>query len=130
MPSTQKRAGPGIHPRLLEPLRRELVACRDDLNRYNERILCRAPYWRLQAEVARSVVQYPTTVVVTGNGVGKSYFGASVPPWFATTRKNSKVVVAAPTIDQLQNVLWSEMEAAALSAAAHGRPIGRSYASQ
>ena len=123
MPKTQTRS-PGIHPRLLEPLRRELAACRDDPNRYNDRILCRAPYWSKQREICESIVKFPTTCVKTGNAIGKSYLGASIPPWFATTRRNSKVIVAAPTIDQLQGVIWSEMEAAAQSAAAHGRHLG------
>jgi hypothetical protein len=101
-----------------------LRKCKADPARFNETILCRGPYWYRQQEICRSVVKYRDTYVPTGNGVGKSYVASGIVDWFAVMHPGCKVVVAAPTNSQLSGVLWSEMEAAARSAADNGRPLG------
>lgn len=69
-------------------------------------------YWRRQREICRSVVEYPVTLVPTGNGVGKSFLAAGLLHWFLFTRPGSLVVATAPTQVQLEEVLWKEVERA------------------
>lgn len=102
----------------------EILACRDDLSRANETLLCREPYWSKQEEICRSVIDYPVTAAPSGNGVGKSYVGAGIVEAFSLTRPGSRVVVAAPTTSQLAGVLWAEIESARTRAAKRGIPLG------
>lgn len=90
-------------------LEAELAKCKTDPARFNETILCRGPYWHRQREICESVVKYPITCVKTGNGVGKSFVDSGIAWWFACLHQNSKTVIAAPTQQQLANVLWAEM---------------------
>ena len=59
-----------------------------------------------------------------GNGVGKSHVASGIAWWFALLHPNSKTVVAAPTQQQLSNVLWSEMLQAERTAGLHGIHLG------
>lgn len=102
----------------------ELIRCRRDPVRFNETILCRAPYWDKQAEIIRSVVDSPITVAVTGNGVGKSYGAVGVILWFAMCHPGCRIVVAAPTAGQLSGVVWAELEHTRALAARNGIPLG------
>lgn len=58
------------------------------------------------------MVENRITVVPAGNAVGKSFLGAGLIAWFAIAFAPCKVIVAAPTVDQLANVLWAELTAA------------------
>lgn len=72
----------------------------------------RSGYWSRQKEICKSVVDYPVTLVPTGNGVGKSFLAAGLLHWFLFTRPGSLVVATAPTQVQLEEVLWKEVERA------------------
>lgn len=102
----------------------ECLACAEDLDRFNSVVLGRSAYWSKQREICESIRDYRTTVVVTGNGVGKSYHGAGVVLGFSASRPGSKTVASAPTLGQLTSVLWSEVQAAYRSAEEHGLPLG------
>lgn len=99
---------------LLRTLRRKPVA-------FNEAVLGRGRYWRRQRQIARSVVRYPTTLVPTGNMVGKTYLAAGLIHWFLWTHENSIVLATAPSQTQLEEVLWKEVERAYWGARA---PLG------
>lgn len=105
-------------------LEAELAECLHDPDRFNETVLCRSPYWPRQREICESVVRYPVTCVVTGNGIGKSFVDAGILAWFACLHPGSKCVVAAPTNAQLSGVLWAEFRSACKSADDNGRPLG------
>lgn len=101
-------------------LRRELEKCQRDPVRFNETILGRDQgdglgnygYWPRQAEIARSVVDYPVTLVQTGNMVGKSFVDAGLLMWFLIAHPGCLVLATAPTQVQLEEVLWKEVERA------------------
>jgi hypothetical protein len=101
-----------------------LRKCRADYSRFNETILCRSPHWWRQDEVCRSVVKYPVTAGVAGNGVGKSRVASSIVLGFGVTHPGCRVVIAAPTNDQLRQVLWAEILGALRSAEEHGLCLG------
>lgn len=48
--------------------------------------------------------------IKSGQGVGKTAFSAIVFLWFLTCFPNSRVVATAPTRQQLNDVLWAELE--------------------
>lgn len=90
----------------------EQKLCRDlraDPSYFNSRVLGREPYWEMQRQICRSVVEHPTTLVVSGNAVGKTYVCAGLILWFLLTRPRSLVVATAPTQVQLAEVLWKEV---------------------
>lgn len=101
----------------------ELLACLDDGNLFNQWFLGReiddgignCGYWERQREICSSVVNFPVTLVPTGNAVGKSYLAAGLLHWFLFTRPGSLVVATAPTQVQLEEVLWKEVERAYLN---------------
>ena len=116
-------------------LEEELQRCAEDPDRFNSVVLARrytddqgverpADYWSKQREVCRSLLTYRTTCAPSGNGVGKSFLGAGVAWWFAESNPGCRVVLAAPTLGQLQGALWSEMGRAHGSAARNGYPLG------
>lgn len=105
-------------------LAEECQRCADDYDRFNTVVLGRGRYWSRQVEVCHSVRDYRTTAVVTGNGVGKSYLGAGIILAFAASHPDCRVVATAPTLGQLSNVLWREVEKAVGSADRDGLPLG------
>jgi hypothetical protein len=90
----------------------ELVACRDDPGRFNVSILNRGPYWWRQEQISRDICRYATTVVETGNQIGKSYLAAGVILWWLFTRSDPQVVATAPSQVLVGSVLWKELRAA------------------
>ncbi len=62
-----------------------------------------------QAKVMYDVCDYPFTAVKSGQGVGKTGVESAVILWYLCTRANAKIVATAPTKQQLQDVLWSEV---------------------
>lgn len=81
-------------------------------SRFNWYALGRGPYWSKQREIARSVERYPTTLVPTGNAVGKTYYAAGQILQFLYEHPESLVICTAPTQTQLEEVLWKEVRRA------------------
>lgn len=67
--------------------------------------------WSKQREVSQSVVQYQKTLVVTGNGAGKSRLSATLVNWWVDTHPvdDTTVVTTATNWKQVRNVLWKEI---------------------
>lgn len=67
--------------------------------------------WTKQKEVARSVVENKKTLVVTGNGTGKSRLSATLCGWWVDTHPlhDTTVVTTATNWKQVKNVLWKEI---------------------
>jgi hypothetical protein len=93
-------------------LRRLKAECRRDPARFNRRVLGRPPYWHRQAEVARSVLDHPITLVPAGNAVGKGFCAAGVAIWFLMYHRGGMVLVTAQTHVHLHEFLWIEVERA------------------
>lgn len=94
----------------------ELLACADDPGRFNASILGRPAYWWRQEQICRAVTRYKTTVVETGNQVGKSYLLAGLTFWWLFTRPNAQVVITAPSQTLLGTVAFKEIRKAARTA--------------
>jgi hypothetical protein len=62
--------------------------------------------------MCRSVVEYRTTVVYSGNAIGKDYWIGGLIPWWLYTRPNSLVIVTGPTQTVLGSVTWKEIRRA------------------
>lgn len=89
-----------------------LELCEDDPVAFNTYVLQRAPYWEKQEEICRAVVENKTTVVESGNSIGKSYLLAGLALWWLYTRPGSLITATAPSQTLLGTVLFKEMRAA------------------
>src|SRR5271157_3888541 len=74
-----------IKAKLLDRLQRS----RSDPCYFNEKVLCRSPYWRAQREWAQALVDHRIVAVETGNMLGKGFLIGGLVPWFLWTRKHS-----------------------------------------
>lgn len=63
-----------------------------------------------QIDVLRDIAEYPRVSVRSGQGVGKTSVEAITILWFLTCFKFARVVATAPTLHQLHDVLWSEID--------------------
>lgn len=79
--------------------------------------------WSKQREVMESVVKHPKTLVVTGNGVGKTRLAATAVCWWVGTRpvNASTVVTTATNWKQVRNILWKEIPRIKATAKLPGR---------
>lgn len=62
-----------------------------------------------QKKVLNDLVIYPKISVRSGQGVGKTALEAGAIIWFLVCRPYSRVIATAPTMQQLYDVLWSEI---------------------
>lgn len=84
--------------------------------------------WSRQIEIAASVRDNRLTAVQSCHGAGKSYLASRLTAWWLDVHPwgEARVVTTAPTGDQVRAILWTEINAAAVKAAALGRPfVGR-----
>lgn len=66
--------------------------------------------WQLEAFHRIEKKEIKRLSIKSGQGVGKTAFSAIVFLWFLTCYQNSRVVATAPTRQQLNDVLWAELE--------------------
>lgn len=66
--------------------------------------------WQLEAFRRIEKKEIKRLSIKSGQGVGKTAFSAIVFLWFLTCYPNSRVVATAPTRQQLNDVLWAELE--------------------
>jgi hypothetical protein len=83
----------------------------DDPIGFNEKVLGRT-LWDKQADVCRSVVECPVTVVPAGRAVGKSFLLSGLVLWWLYTRERSLVVTTGPDHRQVVSVLFKELRRA------------------
>lgn len=85
-----------------------LKKCRHDPEFFARRVCHFTPdVW--QTEAFKALAENPKVAIKSGQGVGKTAFEAVVFLWFLTCYKNARVVATAPTRQQLNDVLWSEI---------------------
>lgn len=63
-----------------------------------------------QEKVLRDIAENPRVSVRSGHGVGKTGLESIVVLWFLTCFRYPKIICTAPTLQQLRDVLWSEIE--------------------
>ena len=78
-------------------------------------------HWSMQREIARSLLDYRSTVVVSCNGTGKTFWLAFLMLWWCNyyPAADARVVVTGPGYRTVAKGLWDE---AKLLHAAHGLP--------
>jgi len=69
-----------------------------------------------QERVIRTVDENERTAIRACHDVGKSFLMARIAIKFLTTYPNSKVITTAPTFNQVEKILWSEIRSAAMRA--------------
>jgi len=65
--------------------------------------------WSKQEEILRSVATHPRTAVKACHSSSKTFTAAEVALWWLTHRKNGIVVTTAPTMIQVERLLWGEI---------------------
>lgn len=68
--------------------------------------------WHRQAEMLRSVVRYRSTVVYTGNAVGKSHATAILLLWWLLTRPDALVIVTGASQTTIGSIVWKQVRRA------------------
>ena len=94
-------------------LARELEACTDDPNAFNELFIGDGKqFWSRQRELVESVVKFRATACYSGNMVGKDFAIARLIWWWLYTRPGSLVIVTGPSQTLLGSVTWKEIRQA------------------
>lgn len=62
-----------------------------------------------QVDVMRAVAEFDYVAVRSGHKIGKSRLAAALAIWWGVTRPSAHVIMTAPTFDQVENPLWSEL---------------------
>lgn len=78
---------------------------------FNEWILG-GSFWHKQEEIILSVRDNRYTTVRACHDVGKTYIAARTALWFLYSHPQSIVVTTAPTMRQVENLLWRELRSA------------------
>jgi len=68
--------------------------------------------WGKMVEVAEAVKNHHKVCIYAGHGVSKSFEIARLALWFLFTHNPSTVVTTAPSFDQVEKVLWKEINTA------------------
>lgn len=105
---------------VLDSLADDLHACHDDPDLFNELFLSPddspTPFWHRQVEMSESVVKYRTTVIYSGNAIGKDFWVGRLIWWWLLTRPNSLVIVTGPSQTTIGTITWKEVRRAAANA--------------
>lgn len=85
--------------------------------------------WEKQAEIAEAVRDHRRTAVKSCHGSGKSFLAARIVLWFLHAYPGSIVLTTAPTFNQVANILWRNVGAAAQGTKKPllGRPLTTRY---
>lgn len=90
--------------------------CVDDPDLFNDLFLSTAddptPFWSRQIEMGRSVVDYRTTVIYSGNAIGKDFWVGRLVWWWLYTRPDSLVIVTGPSQTTIGTITWKEIRRA------------------
>jgi len=65
-----------------------------------------------QSKVIKAVAENDRVAIAACHDVGKSFLMSRIAMWFLNCFPNSKVITTAPTFNQVERILWSEIRAA------------------
>lgn len=86
-----------------------LRACYDDPARFASDVLGN-PLWSKQVEIAEAIRTHKRVAVRSGHKIGKSNSAACVGLWWLYTRPRGKVILSSSSWDQVDKILWSEIQ--------------------
>lgn len=81
------------------------------------RDVLRRELWEKQRQIVRAVMTHRRVVVASCHAMGKSYTAATVVLWFLFHHPKAIVITTAPTLRQVEGILWKEIRAAHRDAA-------------
>jgi phage terminase large subunit len=88
---------------------RDLLArYRREPNAFHREVLRFEP-WSAQRAISEAVRDHPRVAVRSAHGIGKTAIAARVALWYLAVHPSSRVIVTAPTSQQLRNVFWREV---------------------
>jgi hypothetical protein len=94
-------------------LTRELDRYQSDPIAYCGEVLDIKQIWRLQEELLiaclRAIKERKPIFMASGHSLGKDYISAGIALWFLQTFTPSQVVLTAPTLRQVKNVMFKEV---------------------
>lgn len=67
--------------------------------------------WPKQQEIIDSVYKYKNTIVVSANGIGKTFIGSVLVPPLLCSNEDTIILTTAPTWKQVEKLLWGEIKA-------------------
>lgn len=62
-----------------------------------------------QRRICRAIAQYERVAIAACHDVGKSFTMAKIVLWFGSIFSGAKIITTAPTFNQVQRILWSEI---------------------
>lgn len=65
--------------------------------------------WDKLEEISNAIVENRRVVVPSGHGIGKTWLMARIALWFLYCHYPAKVITTAPTWNQVEKLLWSEI---------------------
>ena len=71
-----------------------------------------AEIWSKQADILRAVRDHDRVAVRSCNGSGKTFLAAHAVLWWVATRPEGVVITTAPTLRQVESLLWREIRGA------------------
>jgi hypothetical protein len=89
-----------------------ILRSRDDPSWFSEHVLERPPLFEHQRRWSESVVGYRTTVLFTGNALGKDYWVGGLVPWWLYTRSDALCLVTGPSQTAIASITWREIRRA------------------
>ena len=69
----------------------------------------RIHWWAKQQEIAQALLTHRRVMVKAGHGVGKSNVCGGLVNWYYDSFRPSAVLTTAPTLTQVEDVLWKEI---------------------
>ena len=67
--------------------------------------------WTRQRDILCAIDEHPRVAVRSGHKVSKSHSAVCAALWWVCTRRGGKVVMTAPSNNQIENILWAELRA-------------------
>jgi phage terminase large subunit len=110
-----------IEPQLKPQLKKTRSKFQQDPKLFFKNILGVEELEVYQRHVINKVAENDRVCIAACHDVGKSFLMARIAMWFLNCFPNSKVITTAPTFNQVEKILWSEIRAA------HGKakfPLG------
>lgn len=115
MKTSRKKSSPAqasSKPSEIDLIRQKLDFWKDNPFEYVKDVLGVQKTWKLQEELlkacVRSIKERKPIYIASGHSLGKDYICGAVGPWFLQTHRPSQVVLTAPNLRQVKNVMWKE----------------------
>jgi phage terminase large subunit len=93
-------------------LKNQIKEIRSDSVKFIESVLGVSTLEEYQRNIIRSVDENERTAIAACHDVGKSFLMARISMAYLSLYPNSKVITTAPTYNQVQRILWSEIRSA------------------